>query len=237
VKRELYESFRDLQIKSVASSNEKKELGVEVDNQTEDEGNESAIYPILSGRKKQAQVKPTKKKVSFAPLPRVTDDNQNVGSDMGKDEPAVLEINGDGAFDVSAIRQASLVATKSESKMEESSNQSDDRGVADSPAFNLEASTESDDDNDDDSDVESAALPPPRAPVKSEIEFTPRVFPTPSRESKASEEEDWLVKNRRHLASHKGLRRAGDYDISESDRTISISIILLEWLGYDLTRT
>lgn len=61
-------------------------------------------------------------------------------------------------------------------------------------------------------------VPPPRQALQSEIQFTPRVFPTPSRESKAAEEEDWLVKNRQHLSRHKGLRNAGAYDISESDR-------------------
>lgn len=37
---------------------------------------------------------------------------------------------------------------------------------------------------------------------KVRINFTPRVFPTPMRESKAAEEEDWIAKNRRHLKKH-----------------------------------
>ena len=37
---------------------------------------------------------------------------------------------------------------------------------------------------------------------KVDIKFTPRVFPTPMRESKAAEEEDWVAKNRRHMKSH-----------------------------------
>lgn len=52
-------------------------------------------------------------------------------------------------------------------------------------------------------------VPPPRsmglsanADQKIGITFTPRVFPTPMRESKAAEEEDWVAKNRRHLKNH-----------------------------------
>jgi len=49
-------------------------------------------------------------------------------------------------------------------------------------------------------------IPPPRSngvslssDNKIGVNFTPRVFPTPMRESKAAEEEDWVVKNKRHL--------------------------------------
>jgi hypothetical protein len=52
-------------------------------------------------------------------------------------------------------------------------------------------------------------VPPPRsaglstnADQKINISFTPRVFPTPMRESKAAEEEDWIAKNRRHIKNH-----------------------------------
>lgn len=39
-------------------------------------------------------------------------------------------------------------------------------------------------------------------PAKVGIEFTPRIFPTPMRESKAAEEEDWIAKNIKHLKKH-----------------------------------
>lgn len=57
-------------------------------------------------------------------------------------------------------------------------------------------------------------IPPPRQIFQSSeenkevlnskvtINFTPRLFPTPMRESKAAEEEDWIAKNRRHLKNH-----------------------------------
>mmetsp|Transcript_7589 Transcript_7589/g.12782 ORF Transcript_7589/g.12782 Transcript_7589/m.12782 type:complete len:815 (-) Transcript_7589:130-2574(-) len=67
-------------------------------------------------------------------------------------------------------------------------------------------------------------VPPPRsrglsenADQKIDISFTPRVFPTPMRESKAAEEEDWVAKNRRHLKKHGVLGKGGGNDVSEED--------------------
>jgi dyslexia susceptibility 1 candidate gene 1 protein len=58
---------------------------------------------------------------------------------------------------------------------------------------------------------------------KVKINFTPRLFPTPMRESKAAEEEDWIAKNRRHLKKHgvlgKQLGKGKGTDISEEDPT------------------
>jgi dyslexia susceptibility 1 candidate gene 1 protein len=57
-------------------------------------------------------------------------------------------------------------------------------------------------------DSEIKYVPPPRSFPKEEggkkvgITFTPRVFPTPMRESKQSEEQDWIAKNRKHLKKH-----------------------------------
>lgn len=64
-------------------------------------------------------------------------------------------------------------------------------------------------DNFEDEEEEVRYVPPPRstglsanADQKIGISFTPRVFPTPMRESKAAEEEDWVAKNRRHIKKH-----------------------------------
>lgn len=56
-------------------------------------------------------------------------------------------------------------------------------------------------------------IPPPRTIPNAEsstasikINFTPRYFPTPLRESKASEEEDWIAKNKIHLSSKGSIK-------------------------------
>jgi len=58
-------------------------------------------------------------------------------------------------------------------------------------------------------DEEIKYIPPPRSSgqTKIDVQFTPRVFPTPMRESKIAEEEDWIAKNRRHLKKHGVLGR------------------------------
>lgn len=54
-------------------------------------------------------------------------------------------------------------------------------------------------------------VPPPRSvsaghggssSSRVNVNFTPRVFPTPMRESTQANEEDWIAKNRRHLKKH-----------------------------------
>ena len=59
-------------------------------------------------------------------------------------------------------------------------------------------------------------IPPPRNSCKVSVTFTPRIFPTPMRESKKEEEEDWLLRNRRHLNKRMQKKLEG-VDISERD--------------------
>lgn len=66
-----------------------------------------------------------------------------------------------------------------------------------------------------DDDLE-AVLPPPRSSVRMKVAFTARVFPTPMRESRKEEEEDWLLRNRRHITG-KARERLDTVDISERD--------------------
>ena len=58
-------------------------------------------------------------------------------------------------------------------------------------------------------EIEAHYIPGPRnvgggrGEAKVKIGFTPRVFPTPMRESKRAEEEDWIARNRQHLHKNK----------------------------------
>lgn len=68
-------------------------------------------------------------------------------------------------------------------------------------------------------------IPDPRASSKLNFKFTPRLFPTPLRESKRTEEGDWISKNRSHLKTHphfmnnKAVMEKLDGDITERDPT------------------
>eukprot|EP00605_Chrysophyceae_sp_TOSAG23-4_P002774 GSChrysophyteH1.ASY1.ANO1.3058.1 assembled CDS len=77
-------------------------------------------------------------------------------------------------------------------------------------------------------DADIKYVPPPRssgysADTRVEINYTPRIFPTPMRESKATEEEDWVAKNRQHLKKNamlnKNASKGKGVDVSESDPT------------------
>lgn len=105
----------------------------------------------------------------------------------------------------------------------------------------VESSGDPDEIGGEDMDEDIHYIPPPRsqpkvssggvedaANHKVRINFTPRVFPTPMRESKAAEEEDWIAKNRRHLKNHgvlgkhvnnRALQSNARGDISEEDPT------------------
>ncbi|RYH19384.1 hypothetical protein EON65_26175 [archaeon] len=61
-------------------------------------------------------------------------------------------------------------------------------------------------------------IPPPRSlESKVAIKHTPRYFPTPMRESKQAEEEDWIAKNRQHLKKHGVLGKNVGSDVTEED--------------------
>lgn len=81
--------------------------------------------------------------------------------------------------------------------------------------------------NGDDLDDDVVYIPPPRQAAKVELNFTPRLFPTPMRESAKNQEENWIAKNRKHLKKH-GVysgnhqailknKAAGGGNISEED--------------------
>ncbi|EGZ17168.1 hypothetical protein PHYSODRAFT_499265 [Phytophthora sojae] len=168
------------------------------DLKAEEKEREERESPSLSAQK-------TKKKVSFASPPH---DSSPESRDNQEDE--VIELTEDGSFDVSsAAKPAVDVESQSSAATAEVAEPSDWVEVSRDEAIKVE--------NDSDSAGEAVELPPPRECVKSEIRFTPRVFPTPSRESKAAEEEDWLLKNRKHINKHQGLNRTSEYDISETD--------------------
>ncbi|KAL3668858.1 hypothetical protein V7S43_006150 [Phytophthora oleae] len=132
-----------------------------------------------------------KKKVSFAALPHETDRN------LDSQEDTIIELTGDGSFDISSALKP--VTPLGGNQCSNSSGSPREEAI----------------ETDSEDDIQE--LPPPRQCVQSEIRFTPRVFPTPSRESKAAEEEDWLLKNRKHINKHQGLNRTSEYDISETD--------------------
>ncbi|CAM9137449.1 unnamed protein product [Choristocarpus tenellus] len=71
-------------------------------------------------------------------------------------------------------------------------------------------------------DLSMCYVPAPRALAKVEVGFTARLFPTPLRESKAKEESEWIMKNRKHLSTNHALTGKLPptdpvIDISESD--------------------
>ncbi|KDO17801.1 hypothetical protein SPRG_16728 [Saprolegnia parasitica CBS 223.65] len=123
----------------------------------------------------------------------------------------ILEASTDGTFDVSNNDEIEWSDTESETDMAPLT-------TPPPPVQDDGFSSNNVNDEDDESDV--VYVPAPRETLQSTISFTPRVFPTPSRESTAADEEDWLVKNRKHLKSHKGLNANYAQDISETDRTL-----------------
>lgn len=232
--RAMYESFRELQQKKVAAAAEEQQKARVV-------GKPVAVKQqptVPSTLKKAAKLK---KRVSFASdlekkspsqVPRVAEKQM---PQKALHDPPVLELSADGSFDLpltpSKATEIKVSVTNEifadDDHVLDSEHDYDDAADSHEPLSEGERHQEA-----LETPSPSAlrptiirvvaavkAIPAPRETLQSEIHFTPRAFPTPSRESKAAEEEDWLLKNRKHLSRHKGLRGAGAYDISESDRT------------------
>ncbi|OWZ21780.1 hypothetical protein PHMEG_0003610 [Phytophthora megakarya] len=176
-----------------------------------DDTNRQILTDLKAEEKAREEKDPSQikeKKVSFASMPR-----ENAGScdSMDNHEDEIIELTDDGSFDVSnaakpkILIEEHIIGDKLDDEQDKESCESN--GISQDEAFEV----------DDDHEMDKLPLPPPRQCTQEEIRFTPRAFPTPSRESKAAEEEDWLLKNRKHINKHQGLNRTSEYDISETD--------------------
>ncbi len=74
--------------------------------------------------------------------------------------------------------------------------------------------------NDDDDNLVEY-IPEPRTPTTIKFTYSPRLFPTPKRESKIQEEGDWLAKNRRFLKHHAKFAKhlEDSHGLEENDPT------------------
>ncbi|KAJ0412790.1 hypothetical protein ATCC90586_002420 [Pythium insidiosum] len=234
--RAMYETFRELQMQrekeQQAEATPRNSQQTPVDNQEEHRRDR---YSATSGTPKpilkastRAREK-TKKSVTFAgsnSMQKVDGDGPKPkGNQQANVMPAatdeVLELGEDGSYDIALPPAKSIWSSEEVAEDEwvedgetEDNQQPHEAKPDPKPtASHIESLPSLPSHNGSNT---GKTLPAPRARAKVEITFTPRVFPTPTRESKAAEEEDWLLKNRKHLKKHKGLNTS-DYDISESD--------------------
>ncbi len=170
---------------------------------------EKDVYETLA-RLQQGEIKKQTKHVSFTSSPGSADiAKPSYESDLlerdVKFDKKIYEIDDVEGFDEEDIDDENLSSSPRQIQ------QNDRREERRSHAIEEEV----------DEDVKY--IPPPRQVFQSSdedqqvlnpkvtINFTPRLFPTPMRESKAAEEEDWIAKNRRHLKNHgvlgKGLKK------------------------------
>ncbi|KUF78241.1 Dyslexia susceptibility 1 candidate protein [Phytophthora nicotianae] len=196
--RSLYESFRDLQV-------QKQKKRIKDRDDVSSSNQEDVHAPGIKTLQKPENSLPisakAKKKVSFA-MPHKGEDSRD------NQEDEIIELTEDGSFDISS-------ATKSKAQVDQQSTITGNQRAESCSSHEISGDEAIQVDTED--ATPEIELPPPRQCVQSEIRFTPRVFPTPSRESKAAEEEDWLLKNRKHINKHQDLNRTSEYDISETD--------------------
>ncbi|RLN14858.1 hypothetical protein BBO99_00001252 [Phytophthora kernoviae] len=203
--RSLYESFRDLQVQRQEKEQQKEKKQLQ-----QVESNLSSEVKSLHKREGSSLlVGKSKKKVAFAALPH---GSVGLPASVGNHEEEIIELTADGSFDISTASKLPVFE-------QQPSDKTSDNTLETELCMPMEGSRDEAIEVDDEftEQEEVVELPPPRECIQSEIRFTPRAFPTPSRESKAAEEEDWLLKNRKHINKHKGLNRTSEYDISETD--------------------
>lgn len=142
------------------------------------------------------------------------------------EKPKLITSTSDSSSDSKDIFDGSDTYNKSGDKIDYDALLADDIDVDDKDLLDiLEEDNPEVEDDQEEEEEDVKYIPQPRSlgishtsDSKVDIKFTPRVFPTPMRESKAAEEEDWVAKNRRHLKNHGVLgKTGGGDDVSEED--------------------
>merc|ERR1719197_247018 len=123
---------------------------------------------------------------------------------------------------VSNERGVRLTPAKQPQVLEAKAGGSFDLGVAEDKGAGRDDKDDGLDEEEEESDEEEelAFVPAPRSTttMKASVKYTPRLFPTPMRESAQAKESDWIAQNRSHLKSHPYFgKRAEQLDVTESD--------------------
>lgn len=135
----------------------------------------------------------------------IDEEESDDGDDGGDDDPDGAKARGRAAMAEVQRRHAAEAAAAASA-----AEQYD-------PSAEIEDAESSDDDDED-----LSYIPAPRASstVKKSIAYTPRLFPTPMRESSNAQEQNWVAQNRSHLATHPYFgKRSSDISVTESDPT------------------
>jgi len=172
---------------------------------TEDQGQGQPNDPPAHAPASSASAKPPK-----PPAPPAAAEAKSVAPRPRKDKgqfSRATEADEDGGFEI----------------VDYPSDEDDEAAVtaAKLAAQEAEALAEAEEDEEEEEeDDELAHVPDVRDGGVIKFNFTPRIFPTPMRESKATEEEDWIAKNRNHLRQNPQLKPQLDaLDIEDSDPT------------------